>query len=355
MSEDDDYKIQDILKKYKQSWKQEEEHDQSEITVSHVPVDNLDLDDSEIIDDVLAEVDSHNTTATSILLDESVDQFSHIQTVDYKSSLQMSPTPKTTTPSPIKESYISTALSFERKELSQRIPAKPVRGIYTMKQVPVLANMDDIDSSVDDDISLCSVLSDSESCETQTVIVTNEEIDTPRLLGLSREALNYEIARKKFPDDDNKSDSGVSDSTLSKGSLEDLYYGVDMPVTRVPKAVMKNILHLGKYNKTSMLPNPVEIMAYPVYNGSATSKKPDQSKESKPPLSVTFQPPVDESVLEGQSIVNQYAPTDERDQLHDVIKVGFQLNNKKGFIEALSYITLLVKTRYCWYQHILLW
>lgn len=305
-------KLEDILKEYRQQWDQQKELAED----PHKRDEGVILDDSEIIDDVLAEVDSVNNTAnTSILLEESFDRKissdvkSHKKDIEYGQLKSSTPALLKTSPSPVIHNQ----------------PYKDPTAIKTTKQInkPMQTPDQDTDSiqlieTVGDISSVESVVSDTESQLTDQLLT--ETVCSPR--GLSTQALYLDLVRKKLDDEDDKSDSGVSDSTLSKDSMEDLSLTTDITTTRVPKAVMKNITQLSRYNKSQIPIKPFEVLAYPVFDGNKYSKKTEVKTVKQKPMAVTFEVQTDPSVLEGQELVNQYAPTAVKDQLQDVIKVS---------------------------------
>ena len=289
--------------------------------------------ESEVIDDVLAEEDSdsHNTTSTSALFGESFSQLSQPATREKEE----------------KEIAVQSA--------SVRIESPPQRYQPTNTRLQKLEDISIPGVTVTSDvhnisISSSSTISDAESQLTDELmqdvgstqgrsddLITEIQGKSLKSTGFTVEALNSAMKyNSKIPDDDNKSDSGVSDSTLSKGSLEDLM-AYDYTNTQVPRSTMKNLISLGSY-KDKLPKRSSEILAYPVYGAST---KPDKKeKEAKPAdkprqaKSVTFDVNGDEvtkmedgshtdpSVLEGQELINRYAPSADADVLTKVTKVS---------------------------------
>lgn len=159
-------------------------------------------------------------------------------------------------------------------------------------------------------LDLSSLLDDDDTRDNY-MLPTNTSTDTSLLC--------YDVKKGgKGDDGDDKSDSGVSDSTLDDDD--------DKHSSMTASTVVSNMVDLGRYS------NPVkpqtEIVAYPVAgsrNGGSAAKR---SSPQRPVATPKPQPaPVtDDSVLEGQALVARYAPSPLTDPIEKIIEVYNYLN-----------------------------
>ena len=278
--------------------------------------------DDDIIDDVIADVDSgsaNNTTSTEELL-EGLNGAVHRAlafgaTLDQRDASQpnarSSQMASSTRPSVFARQHLtSTQLPYLTKsddgipadisisscdsdsQLSPHVVTTPQTHGLSSANVPVISHQ-----------YLSSLLDD----ENATITTNITSTDTSMLL-------HDDTSKQKDFDDDKRSDSGVSDSTLDD----------DDRITVVTShTIIDDMFNLGRYSSVPVKPR-VEVTAYPVHG-----VKSDREKMTSPQRNQLMramarpQPtmPPDDSVLEGQQLVARFAPSPSTDPMVQIIEV----------------------------------
>ena len=281
--------------------------------------------DEDIIDDVIADVDSgsaDNTMSTDEMLD------GYDVPAPASRSFPMPPvshqyqTPKTP----------ASTRTFPRT--THGLPSFSTRANQASGQSQPLSRVDE--SSLLVDTSLSSSDSDSDQLTEIRVPVSSSAYkpgviskqylsslldDTattlPFYINSTDTSLLISDVTDKYKDldDDKKSDSGVSDSTLDDD---------DKISVMTPQTLINNMTDLGRYSSRPMT-QQVEVTAYPVYGMKtnkektpATSQRLSQLRPGAKPQPVL---PPDDSVLEGQQLVARYVPSPATDPIVQIIEV----------------------------------